>query len=241
MRSGRRGVIRRLFRVFLALVLVGVAVIAVLWILTPAADEAPDHVRALASEHQSSQLEGAVPTQFAAALLATEDSRFYRHHGIDTLGLIRGGFGLVTNQETGGSTVNQQLAKMLFFEGAHPLRLVPQQMTLALKLDLEFSKAEVLQMYADVAYFGHGFYGLRDAACGYFGAAPDDLTWSQASLLAGLVQAPSSYDPFTNPDLAAERQQHVVDRLVATGAITADERQEITQATWDLAAGADCS
>ncbi len=89
-------------------------------------------------------------------------------------------------------------------------------------------------MYAQVAYFGHGFYGLRDAACGYFNTAPQNLSWSQASLLAGLPQAPSDYDPLTYPQLASQRQHHVLDRLVAVGALTVAQAAQITPQTWNL-------
>jgi membrane peptidoglycan carboxypeptidase len=75
-------------------------------------------------------------------------------------------------------------------------------------------------MYAGVAYFGHGYYGLAEASCGYYGRAPDKLSWPQAALLAGLVQAPTDYDPLVNPGLARSRESHVFTRLVATGTIT---------------------
>ncbi len=75
-------------------------------------------------------------------------------------------------------------------------------------------------MYADVAYFGHGFYGLEQASCGYFGRRPAALSWPQSAVLAGLVQAPSAYDPLQHPDLARSREGHVVARLVATGVLS---------------------
>ncbi len=75
-------------------------------------------------------------------------------------------------------------------------------------------------MYLSEVYFGHGFYGLPAAARGYFGVAPAALSWAQASLLAGLLQAPSAYDPYRHGDLAKKRQRHVLDRLVATGTLT---------------------
>ena len=76
-------------------------------------------------------------------------------------------------------------------------------------------------MYLGGVYYGHGFYGLADAARGYFGTAPERLTWGPASMLAGLVQAPSAYDPYAHLDLAKQRQRHVIDRLVATHVLTA--------------------
>jgi len=78
-------------------------------------------------------------------------------------------------------------------------------------------------MYLSAVYFGHGFYGLPAAARGYFATAPADLSWAQASMLAGLVQAPSAYDPYAHLDLARRRQRHVLDQLVATGTLTASQ------------------
>jgi len=108
---------------------------------------------------------------------------------------------------------------------------------LGAKLDAAYSKAQILKMYAQVAYFGHGFYGLHDAACGYFNTPPQNLSWSQASLLAGLPQAPSNYDPLTYPQTAGERQQHVLDRLVAVGALTHTEANQVTPQSWHLVTG----
>ncbi|WP_081628986.1 biosynthetic peptidoglycan transglycosylase [Smaragdicoccus niigatensis] len=239
-RGGRRGLGSRLFRLCGALFVLGLVAAALLWLITPSVGDAWDRLHTLTTQNHSAQLNEPVPPKFEAALVATEDSRFYRHHGIDSIGVVRGGVGFVTGNETGGSTLNQQLAKNLYFDGQHPMWLAPAQMTVALKLDRAYSKADILQMYADISYFGHGFYGLRDAACGYFGLTPDELTWSQASLLAGLVQAPTNYDPLEHPDLAAKRQEHVLDRLVATGAITEEQKQAITPATWDLNPGTRC-
>jgi membrane peptidoglycan carboxypeptidase len=95
-----------------------------------------------------------------------------------------------------------------------------EPVALAIKLNLQYSKAQSLVMYADPVYFGHGFYGLDAASCGYFRVRPDRLSLSQASLLAGLVQAPSAYDPLEHPRLARSRQLYVLGRLVATDQIS---------------------
>ncbi|MFF0610268.1 biosynthetic peptidoglycan transglycosylase [Nocardia tengchongensis] len=221
------------------LVVLGV-VAAAAWALTPSVADADQRVRDLAAERHSALLSDSVPARFETALLATEDSRFYRHHGIDILGMVRGGLGLLASQESGGSTLDKQLIKMLYFHGDHPLVGAPEQLLLGVKLDTTYSKSEILRMYADVTYFGHGFYGLQDASCGYFGVPPDRLSWSQATLLAGLPQAPSNYDPLTRPDLAASRQQHVIDRLVATGALTHQLAAEISPAAWHLTTTPGC-
>jgi membrane peptidoglycan carboxypeptidase len=91
------------------------------------------------------------------------------------------------------------------------------------KLEARYSKQQILEMYLAAVYFGHGFYGLPAAARGYFEVAPSRLSWAQASLLAGLVQAPTAYDPYTHLDLARSRQRHVLDRLVATRVLTSGE------------------
>jgi penicillin-binding protein 1A len=92
---------------------------------------------------------------------------------------------------------------------------------LALKLDASYSKTEILRLYLAEVYFGHGFYGLPAAAEGYFGAAPARLSWAQASMLAGLVQAPSAYDPIRHLSTGRLRQQHVLHRLLTTGVLSA--------------------
>jgi penicillin-binding protein 1A len=89
-------------------------------------------------------------------------------------------------------------------------------------------------MYLDDGYYGHGFYGLTAAASGYFGVEPADLSWAQATLLAGLFQAPSAYDPFTHRDLAAARQAHVLNRLVAVGTLSRSRADQIAAQSWHL-------
>jgi penicillin-binding protein 1A len=161
-----------------------------------------------------------VPDKVGRAVVATEDSRFYSHPGIDPLSIVREARSLVTgNQDPGGATLDQQLAKLLFAPGGSAARKV-EQAELALKLDAAYAKPTLLRFYLSAVYFGHGYYGLPAAARGYFGRSPRTLTWAQASMLAGLVQAPSAYDPYVHYALAKSRQAHVLDRLVATGVLT---------------------
>jgi len=198
------------------------------WVLTPSVGDAPQRVHAFAVDHRSTELSGPVPPKYAAALVATEDSRFYSHHGIDSLGVARAALGFLGKPDQGGSTLDQQLAKTLYSNGQRSPTDIAAPVVLGVKLDAAYSKAQILAMYAQIAYFGNGFYGLHDAACGHFNTAPVDLIWSQASLLAGLPQAPSDYDPLTAPDLAALRQYHVLGRLVATGVLTRTYADHIT-------------
>jgi penicillin-binding protein 1A len=108
---------------------------------------------------------------------------------------------------------------------------------LAVKIDTRWSKAVVLRMYVDAGYYGHGFWGIADAAGGYFGVAPADLSWAQATVLAGLFQAPTAYDPFLHPERAAARQTHVLDRLVAVGALTRSDADAVAEQPWGLLGG----
>jgi penicillin-binding protein 1A len=95
-----------------------------------------------------------------------------------------------------------------------------RQIGLGIKLGLHWSHHQVLAMYLNVNYYGHGFWGVRQADAGYFGVAPARLTWSEAAMLAGLLQAPSAYDPLRHLELAKQRQQHVLAQLVANGKLT---------------------
>jgi membrane peptidoglycan carboxypeptidase len=124
--------------------------------------------------------------------------------------------------DQGGATLYQQLAKMLYTPGRSSTGAEAEQLALAVKLKYAYSRPEILRLYADVAYFGHGFYGLAEASCGYFGVPPDRMSWPQAALLAGLVQGPTTDDPIDYPLAGRAREEHVIARLVAVGAITQD-------------------
>ena len=113
-----------------------------------------------------------------------------------------------------------QLAKILYVPGRSGALAKSEQILLGVKLALSYPKSEILQMYSSVAYFGHGYYGLQAASCGYFAVAPAALTWPQAALLAGLAQAPTADDPLTHLSLARAREAHVLGRLAAMGKLT---------------------
>jgi len=221
-----------MFAALTALVLAGGSV---LLLLTPSVSDAPERVASLAASHGGSDRGGEVPGRFAAALVATEDSRFYSHHGLDGLGVARAVLGSLSGgPDSGGSTLDQQLAKVVYTGGRSTISDKVEQVTLAVKLDASYSKSQILGMYAASVYFGHGFYGLRAASCGYFDAPPGSLSWAQASLLAGLIAAPSAYDPITHPQLARDRQHQVLGRLVAFGALTQPRAHRIAGLAWRI-------
>ena len=232
----RYRLLRRLGRALGSLVLVFAVLLGIAWYVTPSVDDAQQLVTERLALNGAAALQDEVPENLAEALIATEDSRFKHHLGVDPIGAVRAAWGVVTGEDQGGSTLDQQLAKNLYADGRQGFGDRIQSVVLALKLDATWSKDELLRMYLDDGYYGHGFYGLTAATEGYFGVQPADLSWAQASLLAGLFQAPTAYDPFVNPDLAAQRQAHVLDRLVDVGDLTQAEADDIADDDWGLVA-----
>ena len=205
----------------LMLALLGVVAFAGLMVLTPSAGNAEQLVQAQDVAHHVVYPGPPVPARFAESLVATEDKRFYSEPGIDLYAVARVAAGFVTGHGIqGGATLYQQLAKLLYTHGQSNASDEAEQIALAVKLYLGYSRPQILQMYADVVYFGNNYYGLAAASCGYFGVQPADLSWPQAAMLAGLVQGPSLDDPLTHPANARTREVHVVGRLVATGKLT---------------------
>jgi membrane peptidoglycan carboxypeptidase len=160
------------------------------------------------------------------AVVATEDERFYRHHGIDLIGVLRAlPYDLVhLSLAQGASTITEQVAKLLYLQGNDhtPWRKL-EDAAVALKLEDRYSKEQILDAYLNSAYFGEGAYGVWAASERYFGLPPRRLDVAQATLLAGLIQAPSAYDPLRHPLLARDRQIDVLRSLVRNGSLTQAE------------------
>jgi penicillin-binding protein 1A len=197
-----------------------------LLMLTPSASQAPGLAAALAQERGIAYPGPPVPASFARPLVATEDKRFYSDvGGEDPIALARVAGGAVTGApDQGGATLELQLAKLLYVGADSPrhgtLAGKLTEIALAFKLDVTYSKPEILRLYAEVAYFGHGFYGLAAASCGYFGHPPAALTVTQGAMLAGVVNAPNADDPVSAPAQAHARLAHVIRRMVAVGDLT---------------------
>ena len=151
------------------------------------------------------------------AIVDAEDERFYGHQGIDAIGVVRAiPYDLLhLSFREGASTITQQLAKLTFLHGNDhsPWRKL-RAAALALRIERRYSKTQILDAYLATAYFGDGAHGITAAARHYFGVDPRRLNLAQASLLAGLVQAPSSYDPYIRPGLARLRQASVLTAMV---------------------------
>jgi hypothetical protein len=214
--------LRRLAGALLVLVMLAVVAFGVLLVITPSVSSAPALSRAFDRVHHVAYPGPPVPPLFAESLVATEDHRFYSEPGIDVFAIARVIEATITRRgDQGGATLYQQLAKMLYTPQETGLRAQGEQVILGIKLDVSYSKAQILRMYSDVAYFGHGYYGLAQASCGYFGTAPAGLTLPEAATLAGLVQAPSADDPIAHYAQGRAREAHVLYRLVATGKVSA--------------------
>jgi membrane peptidoglycan carboxypeptidase len=197
------------------------------WVLTPSASQAPELTLAQATANHISYPGAAVPENFSRALIATEDHRYSSEPGVDLIAVARVALAKVTGkQDQGGATIEQQLAKMLYTPGRQGWTVELEQVMLAVKLNLTFSKTQILQMYSEAAYYGHGFYGLRAASCGYFGVEPAKLSVVQAAMLAGAVNAPSVDDPILNPAAARARLEHVISRMVAVGDLSVAQAAE---------------
>ena len=216
---------RRLLRALVLLVIVGVLLAGLafggLLLVTPSVGNAAALVRSQNRAHHAVYPGPPAPHRFAAALEATEDHRFASEPGIDPLAIGRVLWARMTGgTDQGGATLYQQLAKVLYTPGRSGIATELEQVALAVKLKYSYTGPQILRMYSSVVYFGHGFYGIKAAACGYFGIRPARLSWPQAALLAGLVQGPSADDPLAHPAAARAREMHVLGRLVATGVIT---------------------
>jgi penicillin-binding protein 1A len=163
-----------------------------------------------------------MPEMLTQAFVAAEDDRFYIHKGVDLISIARAFF---KNIEAGaivqgGSTITQQVTKSLLLTPEKSYERKIKEAILAYRIDKTLSKEEILYLYLNQIYLGHGAYGVEAAAGNYFGKSAKELNLAECAMLAGLPQAPSRYSPFKNPDLARQRQIYVLNRMVDEGYIT---------------------
>lgn len=182
-----------------------------------------------------------LPPYLVQAVLATEDRRFYRHFGIDPLGLVRASFRNATAGTVveGGSTITQQLAKNLFLSPKRTMARKLEEVIYAIWLEQRFTKDEILELYINRVYFGGGTYGVEAASQHYFGKPARDVTLPQAALLAGLLKAPSKYTPTRSVKLAASRVDEVLDNMVEARFLSADAARSANEQPLNLSAKGD--
>ena len=160
-----------------------------------------------------------LPQTYIEAVLAVEDKRFYRHPGIDPIAIGRA---LVNDIRAGsyvegGSTITQQLAKNQFFTQDKKLVRKISEMFMAFQIESVLDKDKILELYVNSIFFGNGYYCVADASEGYFGKKPSEMDFDECTLLAGIPNAPSNYNPFASPELARQRQAQVLDKMKRAG------------------------
>jgi membrane peptidoglycan carboxypeptidase len=210
--------LRRLRRAALALVLVAVGLVSAMFgcvVALRGVGDAGARMRNVLAAHDGTYGPLPLPAKLGDAVVSVEDEHFYSNFLVN----VFAGVGRATlatldaSRDPGGSTIEQQLAKQLYGHGAG-LAATLREIGLGVKLSLSYGHAQILNMYLNAVYYGHGYWGDVAAAQGYFGVAPRALDWAEAAMLAGLPQAPSLYDPVAHLALAKLRQQHVLDQLV---------------------------
>ena len=171
-----------------------------------------------------------IPPVLKQAIVATEDPRFFRHHGVDFRGILRA---MLANLKQGrvrrlqgGSTITQQLARQLFLYTQQTLSRKLKETYLALQIERKYPKEKIFEMYCNQCYLGHGVYGVETAANLFFGKSVSDLTLEEAALIAGIFRGPEVYSPYTNPEITLRRRNHVLNRMAEEGFISRDEAEE---------------
>ena len=168
-----------------------------------------------------------VPEMLPQALIATEDSRFYSHQGLDLRGIFRATYRNIRGGRIleGGSTLTQQLAKVLFLTPDRTFARKFKEMALALRIEQRYTKKEILSLYLNQIYFGSGAYGVAAAAQIYFGKPARDLTIAECAMLAGLPRSPKRYSLFKDPVAARSRRAYVLSRMMSEGIITGQQAE----------------
>lgn len=162
------------------------------------------------------------------AVIAVEDHRFYVHKGIDLISTTKAIFTNIKQKElvTGGSSITQQLAKNMYFSQEKTFTRKFAEVFIVSYLEENLKKDEILELYLNTIYYGNGYYGIGDAALGYFNKTPNELTFNEATILAGLPNAPSAYSLTEHEDLAKKRQKQVIDSMIKYKYITQKELNE---------------
>ena len=190
-------------------------------------DSSGNLIADLGSEKRESVTADNIPLNLVNAITSIEDKRFFKHRGIDVYRILGAAFNNFTSSSTqGGSTLDQQLIKLAYFstsESDQTLKRKAQEAWLALQMERKYTKEEILTFYINKVYMGNGNYGMLTAAKSYYGKDLKDLSIAQLALLAGIPQAPSQYDPYTNPDAAQSRRDIVLAELYEDGNITKGE------------------
>lgn len=170
-------------------------------------------------------------SNYLHAVVAVEDHRYYDHGPIDFIALMRAFYTNIRDKEfdEGGSTITQQVAKNVVFNQDRTVLRKLGELFAAFDLEKNYQKNEILALYVNTSYFGDGYYGIYDASKGYYNKEPKDLNLDEASMLAGVPNAPSVYAPTVNPELAKKRQKHVLNKMVEYGYISQEDANTVNK------------
>lgn len=174
-----------------------------------------------------------LPQYYLDAVIAVEDRRFYSHGPVDYIGIARAIISNIENKsiQEGGSTITQQVAKNLYYIDNNKNSFIRKIAEIFTAIDLEksYQKDEILELYVNIIFFGNGYYGIKEATEGYLKKEPEDINLSEATMLAGIPNAPSVYAPNVNKELCKSRQKKVISSMLENNYITNEEAEEIDQ------------
>lgn len=172
-----------------------------------------------------------LPEMYINAVISVEDHRFYKHNGIDIIAIGRAAINDIKAMEyiEGGSTITQQLCKNLYFTQEKKITRKIAEVFMAFKMEKNYEKDEILELYLNSSYFGDGYETVKEAARGYFNKEPNQMTDYECILLAGIPNAPSVYSPTKNPELAKQRQKQVMKKMIKYKYITEKQADEIIE------------
>ncbi len=177
-----------------------------------------------------------LPEMYVKAIISIEDKRFETHPGIDPIGIARALWTDISTMsfKEGGSTITQQLMKNLYFDQAKNIDRKFAEIFAALAFERTYDKETIFTLYANTSYFGNSCYGIGEAAQGYFGKTPEQLTDAEAILLAGLPQAPSLYNPVVNRDLCLERMRQVLESMEEDGILRNEDIEQLQEEAYSF-------
>ena len=170
-----------------------------------------------------------VPKMYLDAVISVEDHRFYNHHGIDIIAIGRAALNDIKQMSfvEGGSTITQQLAKNAYFTQEKKIERKIAEVFMAFEIEKNYSKDEILELYINTSFFGDNCYTVKEASRHYFDKEPSEMTDYESVMLAGIPNAPSVYAPTKNPELAKQRQEQVLSKMVEYKYLTEEEAQKI--------------
>lgn len=170
-----------------------------------------------------------IPKIYTVAVISVEDHRFEKHHGIDVIAIARAAFNDIRTMSLveGGSTITQQLAKNMYFTQEKKITRKIAEVFMSYEIEKNYSKDEILELYVNTIYYGNNYYNIKSASLGYFDKLPKDLNSSECTMLAGIPNAPSLYNPKASSKLAKQRQKQVIQKMIKYGNLNKEDANKI--------------